>query len=145
MALWGKIDDANNAPKYLNSEDKLNTYFVDTTEALVTENREKGLKTPGWNLYQTYTDSNGNTRHRVEPLVVMKVSQGDATDIGAKDPITAGTFEVGIQYTIITAGTTDFTLIGAADSVPGTIFTATGVGTGTGTARFYESQIVPNA
>ena len=49
--------------------------------------------------------------------------------------VTAGSFETGKEYEIITAGTTDFTLIGAADSVPGTVFTATDVGTGTGTAR----------
>jgi len=47
---------------------------------------------------------------------------------------TAGTFVVGIEYRILTTGTTDFTLIGAADSNPGTVFTATDVGTGTGTA-----------
>ena len=47
---------------------------------------------------------------------------------------TAGTFAVGIEYRILTTGTTDFTLIGAADSNPETVFTATGVGTGTGTA-----------
>lgn len=48
--------------------------------------------------------------------------------------VTAGSFVVGTQYQIVTAGTTDYTLIGAADSVAGTIFIATGVGTGTGTA-----------
>ena len=47
---------------------------------------------------------------------------------------TAGTFEIGTEYRILTTGTTDFTLIGAADSNPNTIFTATDVGTGTGTA-----------
>ena len=48
--------------------------------------------------------------------------------------ITAGAFVVGNVYTILTAGTTDFTLIGAANNNVGTVFTATGVGTGTGTA-----------
>jgi hypothetical protein len=47
---------------------------------------------------------------------------------------TAGTFTVGQTYRILTTGTTDFTLIGAANSTPGTTFTATGAGTGTGTA-----------
>ena len=47
---------------------------------------------------------------------------------------TAGSFVIGETYTIKTAGTTNFTLIGAADSVPGTSFVATGAGTGTGTA-----------
>ena len=49
--------------------------------------------------------------------------------------ITAGSFVVSREYTITKAGTTDFTLIGAADSNIGTKFTASGVGTGTGTAR----------
>lgn len=49
--------------------------------------------------------------------------------------VTAGAFVVGKSYHIKVAGTTDFTLIGAADNEPGNIFTATGAGTGTGTAR----------
>jgi len=50
--------------------------------------------------------------------------------------ITAGSFVVGKTYTIVSIGTTDFTLIGA-DSNPavGEIFTATGLGSGDGTAR----------
>ena len=43
-------------------------------------------------------------------------------------------FTVGGTYNIVSTGTTDFTLIGAANSTPGTVFTATGAGTGTGTA-----------
>ena len=49
--------------------------------------------------------------------------------------ITAGAFIVGNAYKIVTVGTTDFTLIGAASNTIGVIFTATGVGSGTGTAR----------
>lgn len=48
--------------------------------------------------------------------------------------ITAGSFIVGASYTILTAGTTDYTLIGSANNSVGTVFTATGVGSGTGTA-----------
>ena len=48
--------------------------------------------------------------------------------------VTAGAFVVGKQYKIVSPGTTDFTLIGAADSNVDTVFTATGAGTGTGTA-----------
>jgi hypothetical protein len=54
---------------------------------------------------------------------------------------TAGTFEVGTAYRILTTGTTDFTLIGAADSNPGTVFTATDVGTGTGTAILATGEV----
>jgi hypothetical protein len=48
---------------------------------------------------------------------------------------TAGAFIIGKWYVISTIGTTDFTLVGAPDSNVGTVFSATGVGTGTGTAK----------
>lgn len=46
----------------------------------------------------------------------------------------AGSFTVGQSYKIVTVGTTDFTLIGASANTIGVIFTATGVGSGTGVA-----------
>ncbi len=49
-------------------------------------------------------------------------------------------FTVGTEYTILTVGTTDFTLIGSADNVIGTVFTATGIGAGDGTATTPEAQ-----
>ena len=90
MASWGKTDTLAAAPKYLEddvnntnkSHDKDNAVFVDLTEAGVVANRAKGLKTPGWNLYHTYTDQNGATRHKAESLIVMKVSAVDAGDLG---------------------------------------------------------------
>ena len=85
MALWGKTDTLASAPKYLTSAsgaspqtDVDNAFFVDTTEAAVTSNRAKGIKTPGWNLVQDI----GNGRLRVEPLIPMKVSAADAGDLG---------------------------------------------------------------
>lgn len=62
---------------------------------------------------------------------------GESTYTIIEDPaatITAGAFVVDQEYEIVTAGSTDFTLIGAADSNVGTRFVATGVGAGTGTA-----------
>ncbi len=89
MALWGKTDAAASAPKFLSTDsnatpqtDKDNAYFVDTTEATIESNRDAGLRTPGWNLFTTYTDANGNTRRRVESLVPMKVSAASAGDAG---------------------------------------------------------------
>jgi hypothetical protein len=55
--------------------------------------------------------------------------------------VTAGNFITNETYKIQTTGDTDFTLIGAADSNPGTVFTATGPGTGTGTARVAVTYI----
>ena len=48
--------------------------------------------------------------------------------------VTAGSFVVGVHYRINTVGSTDFTLIGASANTIGVNFTATGVGSGTGTA-----------
>ena len=46
----------------------------------------------------------------------------------------AGAFAVGTAYEIMSIGSTDFTLIGAAANTVGLTFVATGAGTGTGTA-----------
>jgi len=58
-------------------------YYEDTNEAAVAANRARGLKTPGWNTYISYTDANGNVRHKSETLVAVKATQaqsGDAND-----------------------------------------------------------------
>ena len=54
--------------------------------------------------------------------------------------VDAGDFEVGRTYIIQTVGTTDFTLIGAAANTIGVGFTATGEGSGDGTASLVGSQ-----
>jgi len=85
MALWGKTDELASVPKWLEtdanntnlSNDADNAVFIDLSEAAVTANRAKGLKTPGWNLY-----SNAGGRHRSEVLVAMKMSAADAGDAG---------------------------------------------------------------
>lgn len=48
--------------------------------------------------------------------------------------VIAGSFVIGATYTILTVGTTTWTLIGAASNTVGVTFVATGVGSGTGTA-----------
>jgi hypothetical protein len=53
---------------------------------------------------------------------------------------TAGAFVIGRRYTILTVGTTSFTSIGASANTIGVAFTASGVGSGTGTvSTFYNS------
>ena len=60
--------------------------------------------------------------------------------------VTAGAFVTGREYRIVSVGTTDFTLIGAASNTVGVHFTATGAGSGTGTAsdgpfiRYYDTD-----
>ena len=79
---------------------------------------------------EVYAYSDGVSRWDLR----IKASDGFDMTSYLSTSIVAGAFVVGRQYEILTAGTTNFTLIGAANSTVGTIFTATGVGTGTGTA-----------
>lgn len=114
MALWGKTDTTNSVPKYLSDTDKENTYFVDETEAAVTANKAKGLGTGGWNLYTTYTDNTGATRHRAENLVAMGVSNaeaGDADDLAPAPVITIDTQPQAI--TVADGETATFTVTGS--------------------------------
>lgn len=56
--------------------------------------------------------------------------------------VSAGSFVVGLTYTIATVGTTNWLSIGAQTATVGTVFVATGVGSGTGTATL-NSNIIP--
>ena len=50
--------------------------------------------------------------------------------------VTAGAFTVGASYRITSVGTTNFVAIGATTNATGILFTATGVGSGDGTAEY---------
>jgi lambda family phage minor tail protein L len=54
--------------------------------------------------------------------------------------VSAGAFVIGLDYTIVStgSGSTNFTSIGAANNTVGTVFRATGVGSGTGTATLTQ-------
>jgi hypothetical protein len=85
MALWGKLDNANSKPKYLNDADKAETFGVNVSEAQQAENRAKGLKVPGFTKLHTYTDAQGHVRYKSEVLVAMGAGatvavMGDAAD-----------------------------------------------------------------
>jgi hypothetical protein len=55
-------------------------------------------------------------------------------DQGTTEVVTAGSFITNAVYQIVAAGSTTFTAVGAANSTPGTIFVASGAGSGSGTA-----------
>lgn len=81
-----------------------------------------GRTNPGWTRYQTLlTLDPNNTKPRTN------VSENNSV-------VSAGSFVVNDKYTIKTVGTTDFTAIGSADNNVGTVFTASGVGSGSGDA-----------
>ena len=70
-------------PVYVSAEEisSNNIIGVDTTEAGITANKARGINTPGWTKYVTYTDMHGNTRHKAEPLVVLAAGvSSDAPD-----------------------------------------------------------------
>ena len=57
--------------------------FADATESNISTNKSRGIWGPGWWLYHTYTDAEGNTRHKAEclaPLTVTAAVAGDDTD-----------------------------------------------------------------
>tara|TARA_Y100001970_G_scaffold179795_1_gene218917 strand:- start:22561 stop:26487 length:3927 start_codon:yes stop_codon:yes gene_type:complete len=57
-------------------------------------------------------------------------------------PISAGSFVSGIKYEILAVGNTNFKSIGSSLNLVGTSFTATGPGTGTGTARVHLDSAI---
>ena len=58
--------------------------------------------------------------------------------------ILATEIQAGGQYQIISVGSTDFTTIGAANNNIGTVFTASGPGTGDGTVQFNAGNTLGN-
>lgn len=85
MALWGKTDAEGSKPKFLSDSlrnDQTTSDFdavlgVDLAEAQTAANIAKGIKTPGWVQYTTYTDAQGNTRNKSEVLVALNTLTGD--------------------------------------------------------------------
>ena len=105
MALWKKEDSAVGAPKWLQAEvgaaptpgmvenadavfpnDIDEAVFVDTGEAGVAANRAKGLKTPGWHVY-----NNDGGRNRSECLVAMSGAGAAASIAIGDDGVTGNT------------------------------------------------------
>lgn len=116
--------NATLSPKALTSY----TLTLDSSMALPTI--ASGSPAPSGVTYDVSLNPAGTTA-----TVNVYVNAGTAQ---APTLVTAGSFIDGAQYTIVTVGTTDFTLIGAVSNTIGTIFTATGVGTGTGTANLRD-------
>ena len=70
-------------PKYVTAAEVAsnNIIGVDDTEAGIAANKARGINTPGWTKYVTYTDMHGTTRYKTEPLVVMSAAvTSDAPD-----------------------------------------------------------------
>ena len=82
--------------------------------------------------FQTQKWSSANTD--VDYLGTLATTGTSLEGIDTAYNVTAGSFVATKQYTIRSVGTTDYTLIGAVANTVGILFTATGVGSGTGVA-----------
>jgi uncharacterized protein YheU (UPF0270 family) len=149
-------DDAGK-PKYLSDElrntqtvsDKDATIGISETEALDADSAAKGLRTPGWVTYTTYTDSNGNVRHKSEVLVAAGSMSADTNNATLTDDLSGGagagtTFTAGVEFLDATlefftsaeggdygiiVSANDSTVYDALTTLPvGTVVTVTGTG-----------------
>lgn len=93
MSLYGKDDsNANKAKAGIGiaaSSQAKQTIFIDDTEAALAENKARGLNAPGWWSYYTFTDCEGNTRHKAEMLVTIAGPESNANETQADDSVAA--------------------------------------------------------
>lgn len=54
--------------------------FVDRVESRTPEARARGLRSPGWWVYRTWTNGDGSVQHSAELLIAMDVVPGDSGD-----------------------------------------------------------------
>ena len=91
MSLYGNTDSDANVTKagrgIAASSQAKQTIFIDNTEAALAENKARGLNAPGWWSYYTFTDCDGNTRHKAEMLVTIAEPIGPETQ--ADDAVAA--------------------------------------------------------
>ena len=93
MSLYGRTDSNANKTKagrgVSASSQAKQILFIDDTEAALAENKARGLNAPGWWSYFTYTDTEGNTRHKAEMLVTIAGPDLNANETQADDAAAA--------------------------------------------------------
>ena len=93
MSLYGRTDSAANVTKagrgIAASSQAKTIVFVDNQEAALAENKARGINAPGWWSYFTYTDGEGNVRHKAEMLVTIAGPDTNANETQADDAIAA--------------------------------------------------------
>lgn len=91
--------------------------FIDDTEATLAENRERGLIAPGWWEYMTYTDADGNTRHKANHLVAFKDAPTNAADLDdAAAADVASVISISVQPADVGDGATTLEVPAGADA-----------------------------
>ena len=114
MSLYGRTDSNANKTKagrgVSASSQAKQILFIDDTEAALAENKARGLNAPGWWSYFTYTDTEGNTRHKAEMLVTIAGPDLNANETQADD---ATAVDAAITITISTQPANTAVAVGA--------------------------------
>ena len=134
MSLYGKDDSNANKTKagigVAASSQAKTIVFIDDTEAQLAENKARGVGSPGWYSFFTYTDMHGNTRYKAEHLVSIAGPEANASETQSDDTIGADITSV------ITPGTVaDATTYAPAGAVA--VFSSNGAADGSRTAGTY--------
>jgi hypothetical protein len=115
MSLYGRTDsNANKAKAGIGvaaSAQAKQTIFIDDTEAALPANKARGLNAPGWWSYFTYTDCEGNTRHKAEMLVTIAGPDLNSNETQADDAAAA---DVSVLIDIQTEPVDTAVAVGAA-------------------------------
>ena len=97
MSLYGKDDSNANKTKagigVSGSSQAKTIVFIDDTEAQLASNKARGVSSPGWYSFFTYTDMHGNTRYKSEQLVSITDPEANASETQADDTIGADVLE----------------------------------------------------
>jgi hypothetical protein len=128
-----------------NTVNARNVFGVDATEADVTSNKNKGINSPGWVHYQTWTNTQGSTRHRAETLVAMSKNFNRANvdfnvGLDANDDATIQDVQLSFSLQPTVNGQSTANL----QFTPGMSYSVAAVGTNGGVAT-YKWQKSPNA
>ena len=115
MSLYGKDDSNANKTKagigVSGSSQTKTIVFIDDTEAQLAENKARGVGSPGWYSFFTYTDMHGNIRYKSEQLVSITDPEANASETQSDDTIGADITSVITPGTV--ANVTTFAPAGA--------------------------------
>lgn len=115
MSLYGRTDsNANKAKAGIGvaaTSQAKQTIFIDDTEAALAENKARGLNAPGWWSYYTFTDCDGNTRHKADMLVTIAGPDLNSNETQADDAAAA---DVSVLIDIQTQPVDTAVAVGAA-------------------------------
>ena len=115
MSLYGKDDSNANKTKagigVAGSSNTKTIVFIDDTEAQLAENKARGVSSPGWHSFYTYTDMHGHTRTKSELLVSIAGPEANSGETQTDDTIGADITSVITPGTV--ANVTTFAPAGA--------------------------------